>query len=352
MQKFSLPTLILASLLFLFSCEKEIRFKGDAQQPLMVLNGFLTPDSVVEVHLSKSRFILDNQHSFDVIKDATVELYVNGSFKETLLHKGDGFNNEGISNEGYYRGIYKPLEQDVITIHASAPDMQPIKAETVIPLAPVLELADSTLTYKWEDLSNHPSSSPAETYKILVQTNNIKLLLKDRPEESNGYFLKVDNTVYHDGDGDAYVYPSDVDVKTILKGNALDDTSDFLEDFLRDDTDNLYRKNLFSDTFFKDRNLFLEFQNISFVEIKKYRYGIEVEYPDQRMENQYTIALSAMSEEYYRFVITSQRARQLRDDPFSDPVQVMSNVENGAGILGSYTTSKFVYRYKINYPYY
>lgn len=305
---------------------------------MLVLNGFLTPDSVVEVHLSESRFILDNKHSFDIIEDATVELYVNGSPKETLRH----------GNEGYYRGTYHPLEQDIITIHASAPGLQPVKAETIIPSAPQIELADSTLTYKWEDLTDSPSSNPSETYKVLVQTNNIRLLLKDHPDESNGYFLKVDNTTYYEPDNYT-IYPSDVDIKKILKGNITDDTSNFLEEFLYDETDNLYRRNLFSDTFFNGRNVFLDFQNIYYIKTKRYRNGKEEETHYGEYENEYTIALSGMSEEYYRFIITSHKAQSLENDPFADPVQVTSNVENGAGILGSYTTSKFVYRFKVYY---
>lgn len=337
MQKIYLLWLILSGMLLFSSCEKEIKFKGDAQQPLLVLNGFLTPDSVVEVHLSKSRFILDNQHSFDAIKDATVELYVNGNFKETLQRKGEGFNNEGISNEGYYRGTYKPLVQDIITIRASAPGLESVKAETIIPSAPVLELADSTLAYVWKDYNT--------STKVLIQTNDIRLRLKDRREESNGYFLKVDNTVYMNGY--YYIIPTDVDIKTILKGNLTDDTSDFLEEFLSDESDNFYRKNLFSDNFFNGQNVYLDFQNITPIKLKRYQNGNEEEILDKEMENIYTIALSGMSEEYYRFIITSHKAFSLDSDPFADPVQVTSNVENGAGILGSYTTSKFVYRFKI-----
>lgn len=347
MQKIYLIWLILPVILIFSSCEKEIKFKGEEQKPLLVLNGFLTPDSVVQIHLSRSRFILDRRTNQYPINDATVELYVNGQHKETLLHR-DWEDNLIV---GYYRGTYKPREQDIITIRASAPGLQPVKAETTIPSAPRIELADSTLTYHWEDMTNSASSTPSETYKTLVQTNDIRILLKDDPEKNNAYFLKVDNTVYHDN-GHHFVYPSDVDIKTIIKGNITGDTSDFLEEFLSDDEETFYRRNLFSDTFFNGRNLFLDFQNVTYIQTKKYRNGKEVDSSDEEVEYQYTIALSAMSEEYYRFIITSQRALYLKNDPFADPVQVTSNVENGTGLLGSYTTSKFVYRFKAYYSQY
>lgn len=38
------------------SCKKDIKFEGTVSEPLLVLNGILTPDSVVSVHLSRSRF--------------------------------------------------------------------------------------------------------------------------------------------------------------------------------------------------------------------------------------------------------------------------------------------------------
>ena len=52
-------SIFFAILIFLFaSCEKEIEFKGDWVEPLLVINGLLTPDAPVAVHLSESRFFL------------------------------------------------------------------------------------------------------------------------------------------------------------------------------------------------------------------------------------------------------------------------------------------------------
>ena len=61
-----------ALLLFIFagsfiSCEKDIEFKGKVTDPLLVMNALLTPESVVSVQLSQSRFVLGEITPFNPI---------------------------------------------------------------------------------------------------------------------------------------------------------------------------------------------------------------------------------------------------------------------------------------------
>ncbi len=53
---------------------------------------------------------------------------------------------------------------------------------------------------------------------------------------------------------------------------------------------------------------------------------------------EYVIALSSMSPDYYHFVVSAAKAYNVDENPFVEPVQVRTNVENGlGGILGAYT---------------
>jgi hypothetical protein len=325
------------ALFFLLSCEKEIEFKGKEVEPMLVLNGFLTPDSVVKVHLSQSHFIFDTDLTYKAIENADVELFVNGAPRETLRHTGNGS----------YRGTYKPRERDVIAIQASAGSLRPVRAQTVIPVAPVIELADSTINYNWEDSWIYGGNGVATGAKELIQTNQIKLRLKEPANEKNSYFIKAGKTVFLN-DGNVFTRQVDVDIKSVLKGYIISDTGG-LFDFITDSEDDWKYsriKNLFSDDLINGQDVLMEFD---FVDIIKQVSVVNGEIQDNNLvrgEIENTIHLSSMSEEYYRFFVSSIKADNSEESPFDEPVQVTSNVENGAGILGSYTTSKFAYRFE------
>lgn len=72
--------LILAGLMALtvVSCRKEIKYKGDAEDPLVVVNSIMEADSVIKIHVEQSRFFLDPQFSSSDywITNATVTLTV------------------------------------------------------------------------------------------------------------------------------------------------------------------------------------------------------------------------------------------------------------------------------------
>lgn len=111
--------MLLATLL---ACEKEIKFKGQVQEPMLVLNGFLTPDSVVSVHLSQSRFAMNYGAIPLPLKKPKARLFVNGILKESLTPAANG----------NYRGTYYLRVKDEIEIRVSAAGFPDIKARTVI----------------------------------------------------------------------------------------------------------------------------------------------------------------------------------------------------------------------------
>jgi len=62
-------TILLGIFLFV-SCEKDIVFKGDITDPLVVVNSYITPDSIISAHVSESRFFLNDTTSFKEISNA------------------------------------------------------------------------------------------------------------------------------------------------------------------------------------------------------------------------------------------------------------------------------------------
>ncbi len=119
-----MKTLSIISILatFLYSCSKEIDFKNSNFENKLVLNGLLCPDSLIWVHLSSINTILSDE--ILVIENATVSLFCNGKYLETLPY----FKN----------GIYKsktvyPQADSVYTITAEAEGYPAIIATDTVP---------------------------------------------------------------------------------------------------------------------------------------------------------------------------------------------------------------------------
>ncbi len=339
MNKKSISCIILLCALLFCACEKEIEFKGDVKKPVLVLNGYLTPDENVTVHLSKSRFVMDDHTPYVSIENASVELYVNGVLKEKLVY----------GNEGNYAGQYRPRIGDEIEVRASAPGFEAVKAKTGIPQAPVFELADSTLTHTVKDVSSQFTDDPGYTFKQWEHVNKIRLRLKEERNEENFYFIKAEHNLY-DKDKSIGKELQKVELSKVLKGN-ISDTGNPLEEVLWGEEDSGYKRqleNIFSDALVNGRELFFNFEyyeNLKTV-MKRPNGNEEIINAGGPFTKEYVIALSSMSPDYYHFVVSAAKSYNVDENPFVEPVQVRTNVENGLGILGAYTTSRFVFRFE------
>src|SRR5574344_2895864 len=129
-----LPLLCLMALLA--ACEKDIEFDGAITEPMLVINAVALPDTTLSVEVTESRFFLVSQDTFTTVKNATVSLFVNGTFKENCAHQANG----------RYTSNYRPSEGDHIRLSVSAPGLQMVSAETMIPMRPVIERIDTSLS--------------------------------------------------------------------------------------------------------------------------------------------------------------------------------------------------------------
>ena len=335
--KFYKIYLFLLLLATLFSaCEKEIKFKGQVQEPMLVLNGFLTPDSVVSVHLSQSRFAMNYGTRFPSVEKAKAQLFVNGILKESLTPAANG----------NYRGTYYPRVKDEIEIRVSAAGFPDIKARTVIPAAPVFDLADSTLTYIFKDVTADFPAEKDVTHALVAQKNNFRLSLKDNPNEENFYFMKAEEYRYANN---VLInrYVQRLDLRKVVKSDTQGGSSIF--DILSEEEDGDLNKtrNMFSDVFVNGKELFFHFEYQDNMKRIKYLNGKKIEETKSEHEKEYRVSLSNMSKEFYQFVVSSSKAENLDGNPFAEPVQVKTNVENGLGILGAYTAKTFKHRVEL-----
>lgn len=283
---FSLPFL---AVIFV-SCLKEIEYKGEGKDPVLVLNGVTDTDSTFKINLERSFFFLSNEPSSDkLIKSGA-------SLKLTNLNTGEVFSMNAPTYENVYEFPFVTPENTKFKIEISHPDYKSISAE-------MTTISKVNLTSV--DTSSYTTQDGLRKKAILKW--------KD-PVGENYYFIRVSQYdpkyeyVY-----DTYFASSDPSVN-----NA--------------NTPGINGQQEFDEAIFSD--VLFEGQDKSF-ELNFWTYIAD------SIQNQpiYTYQLMTMNKETYLYYQSAKK--HLNSDPFlSEPIKVYSNIENGFGIFGSRFSSK------------
>jgi hypothetical protein len=259
------------------------------QEPKLVVNALLEPSDSLKVFLTKSMGILEGKEyndNFESVKNARVNL-INSEGKPTPLTYFERYTDFG--TQAFYFLLnpqLKPNENYIIT--AESVGFQSIKGEIKIPeLVPIKEVS-----YK-----NLGSSGSSVNYELVEFTVKFEDLPGKNFYEINGDFFgvstKTANSLYS---GELNPSP----VNPVYK------------------RDNGFGAGLlFVDSFFDGKNAEMVFRT------KLPRNAVL----------KVKINLLHVSESYFRYEDTANLQNQTRDDFFSQPVLVYSNIENGLGIL-------------------
>ena len=100
---------------------------------------------------------------------------------------------------------------------------------------------------------------------------------------------------------------------------------------------NNYNYDTFADDLLNGKEYELKFYNIITVDQKDFS-GYESQFRKE-VRSTYFIYLQQISPDYYLYARSSSAAANLSGNPFTEPVQIHSNIKNGIGVLGSYTSS-------------
>jgi len=331
MKQFHLLFIISVSFFF-FSCTNEIEFNGEQQKPMLVLNSFVTPDSVVKVQLTRSKFFLENDTKFDTITNAEVKLYVNDIFVEKL--------NPGTN--GYYTGTYFPKENDMLKFIAISPQLGEVTATTnIAPKQAIIGIDTSSIALEIYPMVQYESVNGgpyiADTMGYYYSTGlDLRIRFKDEPNVKNYYRLVLKAKSYY------------TDGKVVE--NTVNSSSDDLV-FGSNNTDILgemssyYLYNEFNDQLFDGKTYELK-TRVYFNKTKLIDNPKTTDSPlvgtDTIAKQELIVVLQSISESYYQYLKTIA-ANQSGEDFFSEPVQIYSNIQNGLGIFGSYTNSSKVF---------
>ncbi len=307
--------LILFVCLFLLTgtfwgCEQNVTVDLEEYEPKVVVHSLITQDSIPRVVLTKSRSYFsgnDAQNDYQTLADALVVISNNGQ-RDTLSQKttDESFNPY---NTGQFSGEEQQGNNDSVSFHY---------------------------------FQGHRKVEVGQTYRLTVV--------------HKGQTVKGETTVPQTVGIDSAAYE-----KSVVEQFNFSDTGRTIKAYVTDPagTENAYRLSV---TFFADvpsGNLQLAelaSQSITFDEaLDGKQLPVEMELPTIQPEdfsnNFPDTAIAEVRVEH----LTTEAGRYLRslneqsasgNSPFSEPVIIKSNVDNGLGVFGSYALSES-YRIKV-----
>lgn len=318
---------LLAGLILFNSCEEEIDFNGEVVEPKIVVNSFLTNDSVVKAHISKSRFFLSNKQTFDIINNAQVVVFVNNQQQEILTH----------DSAGLYIGSYIPKEGEEIRLEVSVPGYEKVEGTTQIQQKSNIIAVDTTLTLQFVDTIWAKYQEEAAGYSRYYSCD-VTIRIRDNVNEKNFYRMVAKRKhVYFEFDI-TYEYFFSFKLEGFdVQGSSLPDL--FGEsDFGRDE-------HLFSDDLFNGREFLLKFRtDFGTLEMLP---GYEDLKPSYRNStDEIKINLQTIPQDTYLYLASRRSAGGILDGFFAEPVQIFNNIRNGIGIVAAQTNNEISLKFQ------
>ena len=284
------------------SCEKVIPFDGDVNTPKLVINSVFESDSTFKVHVSSSRSVIDTA-SFKNIDDAIVTIKDgNENIIETLNHVENGF----------YKGQTFPQENQTYILEINHTNYDNITASDSLP---------SPITINSVDTST--MVDPINGNRLQISMNF------DDPENTQNYYLIETYSV------NEYLVIKNSDTTEY----ELDTTKQFMvltDEVFQNGGSPWREQGLFNDLLFNGQNktLELEIPNDSWS-------GSEDGYDWSYKTLTLRLYLHNITLSYYYYRTSLELFQNASGNPFAQPVQVFSNVENGFGVFAGSQISFF-----------
>lgn len=313
---------IISIILILFTtiaCEKEIEFTGELQEKKIVLNSIAIADSILTAELYFSKFFLDNKIAFDTIKNAQVELYVNGSYKTDLTFQlidviQPNYYGSYIPKKSVYTSNFRPEPGDTLELRVNVEGYDKVSASTIVPQRVEIDKNDirirlDTLDYYESTYIDYNTQEEVTTYSGSMNIYyTVKLI--DNANENNFYRIILKNSYggyeYLESDDPIFSQSGDEGLFDIIEGSS---TSNFTDESFNGENRSISFSHYYWFSSYENNNdKYLDFQQ--------------------------------MSKEAYWYIKTSTASDFNEGNPFSEPVLTYSNVNGGIGVFGAFTKSK------------
>ena len=295
--------LIPFTFILFWSCTKTIDFEDAETDKQVTINCIMYPDSSLQALIVNTRSVLSG-YNYTLITDASVALYEDGTEIGQLEEDG-----------GYYKASnIKPQAGKTYQLKVIANGKQ-LEATTQIPLAADISSIDTATV---EDEWGHKKINIDLTFNNNTQDDYYRVVIMQ--ERLSSYTDQNDSIIYSIRKN-PYSFEADDPVFKNLYNNFGGDELDI-------GPENDYR--IFSDDFFNGKEYTLQFQMPGFNTSNNYGYNQNIIY------EKYTIHFQKISSDLFNYLKYLNLYDYYSDNPFSEPVQVYSNIENGTGIVAGF----------------
>ena len=302
--------LLFALALSISSCKMKTKVDIDIPdtERHIVVNGLLTKDSLIKVRISKSQGIFDDK-KIEYLTSAKVKLYKNDVFIEEMQHTDTGFFKSTLYPEidaDYKINVeYDKLKTVNAKTHLSEPN-NIIKVDTSMQV--------SSAYYYNEETGYYEDDENGKSYDV-----KFKIKIKDKSSD-DFYFLAISTLTPEYDHEPPYSFIGYNEVNEVFN----------TEDLVIKKRGQYFTLNgnygvVFNDEMFKN---------------KEYTFNLSSSFYKNNDDNKETyiiVKLMTISQDIFRYVISHNINEEVGDDPFAQPVQVYSNVENGLGLFSAYT---------------
>ncbi|MBI1265908.1 MAG: DUF4249 family protein [Cryomorphaceae bacterium] len=271
--------LYIALVLALVSCEKEIPFDGDLSAQKVVLNCYIgAGELAVYAEVSRTETVLSDE-PLTFVSNAVVQLFDGSTLIGTFTSLG----------EGRYVLNYTPEAGKTYNIKCADPLLGEVQAETTVPNNVALEVVNVEIA---DDLEG----------KI-----DIDIRFEDGASEDDFYHLLL----YTDFGGQPNLLSFETQEEFLRNTDELSENSFFYFDDC-----------LFDDNSFTSQSVDIRFTAFALLET------------DNRIQ------LVHVSSDYFNYRKSLKLATDASGNPFSQPVQIYSNIQGGLGIFAGYAADE------------
>ncbi len=308
MKKILLAALFL-SYIMLTGCVKILNDELKTKETKMVLNAAIAPDSVFTVNVSRTFNIFEDESADNLpfIDSANVLLYEDDQFLFQLQNTGYGF----YKHPGFYPQIGKQYR--VTVSHGAWHDIESIAS--IPPKVPIVSL-DTSSVFNSDEYGNN------ETQYIGEITYN------DPPGVANYYQLSC---VLYNYYNDSLVY---VDPQSAV--------------WPTDDNERFFDSQSGSSLLWSDK--LTDGKQVTFKFIFLYAYAYNKMARENKQTFKFEFHLKSITKNYFTYLKSLGVYWETggSENPFSEPVVIYSNVDNGYGILGAYSSDTISVSYTVS----
>jgi len=303
---------------FFYSCSEPIDINIDDAQKKIVLNSLISTDSTIKLNLTKSIGVLDVDKDFKFISTATVKLFENNIFKEEMQ----------FDTLGYYTSSIYPKIGNTYKVTVKYSPLQSVSATTSIEdVVPISNISNEA--FFDERVETWYDSDTEEPFDTTIQSlNNIQVEMSfNDPAETENYYLLTFSALMPEYKSYPPYY------EPVFVGYKMTSV-----DY---DTQNMSWENYFSMNNFSGYAISDELFNGSSKTIKAELYmGGNYGMPNAVRVDTVFVNLHSINKEFYQFIISYSKYDDVEGNPFAEPVNIKSNVENGFGFFSGYSTSQ------------